>query len=81
MPVNDTHSEDRVGDDVRRAEKEFTTAWEDILRAKSWAMQVLGPLAQADVLRYCIESTGTYHMPVLRAWEGIPRVVNPQVAP
>ena len=40
-------------------------------------MQVLGPLVQADVLRYCIESTGTYHMPVLRAWEGIPCVVNP----
>ena len=35
MPVDDTHSEDRVGDEVRRAEKEFTTAWEDILRAKS----------------------------------------------
>ena len=35
MPVNDPHSEDRVGDEVRRAEKEFTTAWEDILRANS----------------------------------------------
>ena len=43
-------------------------------------MQVSGPLAQADVLRYCIESTGTYHMPVLRAWEGIPCVANPLLA-
>ena len=65
---------------VRRAEKEFTTAWDDLVRAKAWAMEVLGPLAKPDVLRYCIESTGAYHMPVLRAWEGIPCVVNPLLA-
>jgi len=63
--------------EVRRAEKEFTTAWDDLVRAKAWAMEVLGPLAHADVLRCCIESTCAYHMPVLRAWRAIPRVVNP----
>jgi len=33
--------------EVRRAEKEFTTAWVDLVRAKAWAMEVLGPLAHA----------------------------------
>jgi len=42
---------------------------------------VLGSLAQADVLRCCIESTGAYHIPVLRAWKAIPCVVNPLLAP
>ena len=65
---------------VRRAEKEFTTAWDDLVRAKAWAMEVLGPLAKPDVLRYCIESTGAYHMPVLLAWKAIPCVVNPRLA-
>ena len=65
---------------VRRAEKEFTTAWDDLVRAKAWAMEVLGPLAKPDVLRYCIESTGAYHMPFLRAWQAIPGVVNPLLA-
>ena len=31
-------------------------------------------------LDYCIESTGTYHMPVLQAFEGRPSVVNPMLA-
>ena len=31
-------------------------------------------------LHYCIESTSTYHLPVLLAWEGSPSVVNPSIA-
>ena len=31
-------------------------------------------------LHYCIESTSTYHLPVLLAWEGTPSVVNPSIA-
>jgi len=42
---------------------------------------MLGSLAQADVLRCCIESTGAYQMPVLCAWKAIPCVVNPLLAP
>jgi len=70
----------QLGGQVRRAEKEFTTSWDDLVRAKAWAMEVLGPLAKPDVLRYCIESTGAYHMPVLLAWKAIPCVVNPLLA-
>jgi len=51
------------------------------VRATVWTMEVLGSLAQADVLRCCIESTGAYHMPFLRAWQAIPGVVNPLLAP
>ena len=49
--------------------------------SKVMRLEVLGSLAQADVLRCCIESTGAYHMPVLRAWKAIPCVVNPLLAP
>ena len=50
------------------------------MRATVWTMEVLGSLAQADVLRCCIESTGAYQMPVLCAWKAIPCVVNPLLA-
>ena len=34
---------------MRRAEKEFTTAWDDLARAKVWAMEVLGSLAHHSI--------------------------------
>lgn len=33
-----------------------------------------------DNLRYCLESTGTYHFPVMKAFGGKPAVVNPLLA-
>jgi transposase len=65
---------------IRQREKEFPTHWESLVAAKRWVLGILGTLAQADTLRYCIESTGTYHLPVLKAWGGIPSVVNPLLA-
>jgi transposase len=65
---------------VRQREKEFPTHWNSLVAARRWVLAILGPLAQADTLRYCIESTGTYHLPVLKAWGGIPSVVNPLLA-
>ena len=50
-----------------------------MLEAKEWITNKLGSLLQGP-LRYCIESTGTYHMPVLRAFGGEPSVVNPLLA-
>ena len=71
----------RAGDSViRQQEREFSTQWPDLLRAKDWVCNLLGPIADPEQLRYCIESTGTYHFPVLRAWRGIPAVVNPLLA-
>ncbi len=72
--------------EVHRAEKEFSTDWPQLVAAKEWTLRTLqavralrGKVAP-DTLRYCIESTGTYHMPVLLAWRGIPCVVNPLLA-
>jgi transposase len=65
---------------VRQREKEFSTHWHDLIAAKLWVLGILGPKADPDTLRYCIESTGTYHLPVLKAFGGIPSVVNPLLA-
>ena len=72
--------------EVRREEREFSTEWPQLLAAKAWTLRVLTKIPAADKvvdeehLRYCIESTGTYHMPVLLAWRGCPSVVNPLLA-
>ena len=69
---------------VQRTEKQFATTWPALLDAHAWALEVLArhlpKKTDPATLRYCIESTGTYHMPVLRAWRGIPSVVNPMLA-
>jgi hypothetical protein len=68
---------------VTRFEREFSTTWLDLCSAKRWAVQhcemAEGTLDEAT-LRYSIESTGTYHNPVLLAWRGTPSVVNPMLA-
>ena len=67
------------GGRVWRAERECGVDWPSPLEAKEWITKTLGSLLQGP-LRYCIESTGTYHMPVLRAFGGEPSVVNPLLA-
>jgi transposase len=67
------------GHSVLRTEKEFPVDWPSLEEARDWAVHVLGSLYKAP-LRYCIESTGTYHMPVLLAFGGAPTVVNPTLA-
>lgn len=64
---------------VRRSEKEFPTTWPGILDAHKWTLARLNSRATKADLRYCIESTGTYHFPILRAWRGVPTVVNPHL--
>jgi transposase len=64
---------------VQRLEHEFATTWTGIKSALRWVLEKLGLLATQDTLRYCIESTGTYHFPILKAWEGVPCVINPHL--
>lgn len=69
--------------EVRQFESEFQTTWTDLLAARSWVLSLVKRAdKEADVenLRYTIESTGTYHYPVLLAWRGKPSVVNPVLA-
>lgn len=73
----------QVASEVTRFEAEFTTAWPEIERAKAWVMAHLtANRVEVDpaMLRYTIESTGTYHQPVLLCWQGLPSVVNPLLA-
>jgi transposase len=65
-------------------EREFPTSWAGLLDARRWAVHQLahhcGEFREDEPLRYTIESTGCYHLPVLRAWGGVPSVVNPLLA-
>jgi hypothetical protein len=73
----------RVRKEVVRFEREFRTTWTDLLAAFKWAVDRLavGKISlPPESVRYTIESTGTYHMPVLLAWRNVPSVVNPTLA-
>jgi hypothetical protein len=66
-----------------RAESEFPTSWDGLKRARDWALDILAAHGQSvpgATLRYTLESTGVYHLPVCLAWEGVPSVVNPTLA-
>ena len=65
---------------------EFSTDWNMLIAAKAWVLKVITscsdpvPDLSAIPFHYCIESTSTYHMPILLAWEGQPSIVNPTIA-
>ena len=65
---------------IDRHEREFSTNWPDLIEAKRWILGHLQGLATERSLEFTIESTGCYHYPVLRAFEGHPHVVNPLLA-
>ncbi len=70
----------RDSKNVTRTEAEFRTDWRSLKRAHEWALRQVPDVTDPAQLRYCIESTATYHLPVLKAWGGIPCVVNPLLA-
>jgi len=57
-------------------QQEFDTTIEGLRQADVWIRDRLGLLA-AEGYDYYIESTGTYHWPVMRILSGRPHVVNP----
>lgn len=69
-----------VGNRVLRYEREATTDWTDLVRAKDWVLEVINQHHVCASFHYTIESTGNYHMPVLKAFGGTPRVINPMLA-
>jgi len=74
------------GTEVIRFEKDFATGWDQLRAAKLWILDMLAanlPAATpspADRLEYTLESTGCYHLPVVRALGGVPHIVNPLLA-
>ena len=74
----------RQGNAIKRYESEYATAWASMVSAGEWARNVIKeksvPSIEPELLHYSIESTSTYHLPVLKAFQGKPSVVNPVLA-
>lgn len=65
--------------------REFPTDWNSLVKAKSWVQQVISTCSDpvpdlSSPMHYCLESTSTYHLPVVMAWEGTPSIINPTIA-
>lgn len=72
---------------VMKYDRTFPTTWECLNNAREWIKEILmskpnPPLKMTEIepIRYTIESTSVYHLPVLRALGGQPSVVNPLLA-
>lgn len=64
---------------------QFETDWQSVVSAKDWVISVIESQSSPSVhvtddLHYCIESTSVYHVVVLKAWKGVPSVINPAIA-
>ena len=77
----------KINDKYKRFEKTYDTDWKSLLAAREWAETIVRnkpvpALREEEIIpfHYTIESTGTYHYPVLRAFGGKPSVVNPLLA-
>ena len=65
--------------------REYPTDWKSLTSARDWAATVIAsfsapPVDMSKPLHYCIESTSTYHIPVIMAFGGVSAIVNPQIA-
>jgi len=74
----------RTGEAIRKFEGTYPTSWGTLHTAHDWTRQIICakscPTINPDRLRYTIESTSTYHMPIIKAWGGNPCVINPLLA-
>lgn len=65
---------------------EFSTTLPVLSDSKDWAIATIRSSSippvevTEDSLHYCIESTGSYHLPVIMMWKGEPSIVNPSLA-
>jgi hypothetical protein len=64
---------------------EFGTDWDSLVKAREWCILVLNkksdsPPDPSIPIHYCIESTSTYHQPIILAFGGTPSIVNPTLA-
>ena len=72
----------RCGNNIEIAQKDFGTAWNDLIEGRDWCIKVLMEKADpipdmSEPLHYVLESTANYHMPVCMAWGGNPTIINP----
>lgn len=69
---------------VHKFENTFDTTWYGLKNAKDWVIDIIKtksiPTVNPEPLIYTIESTGTYHLPVIKAFGGNPSIANPLLA-
>ena len=74
----------RQGDLIKKYESERRTSWPGLLEACEWTKNTIIaksiPSVNPEPLHYTIESTSTYHLPVCKAFQGKPSIVNPVLA-
>ena len=64
---------------------DFDTDWNSLIAAKKWVVDTIrnysNPVPDMRLpLHYVLEATSTYHMPIIRAWGGVPSIINPMLA-
>ena len=76
----------KAGQEFKKYQHTFPTDPKSIDAARKWVIDTIEknsvpPITvKADTLSYSIESTSTYHLPVVQRWGGIPEIVNPKLA-
>ena len=76
----------KAGKEFKKYQHTFPTDPKSIDAARKWVIDTIEknsvpPITvKADTLSYSIESTSTYHLPVVQRWGGIPEIVNPKLA-
>lgn len=74
----------KQGSAIKMFESEHRTTWEGLVNAGEWAINIIReksiPTIEPEPLRYTIESTSTYHLPIIKAIKGKPSIVNPALA-
>lgn len=76
----------RIDKQIKEYHFQCETDLTSILHAKEFAVQLIEHFSaphidvSRETLRYACESTGNYHQPLLKAWGGVPIVVNPSIA-
>ena len=76
----------RVDKQVKEYHFQCETDRISILHAKEFAIQLIEHFSiphidvNRDKIRYACESTGNYHQPLIKAWKGVPIVINPSIA-
>ncbi len=67
-------------------QKRFNTDPESIDKAHEWVIQIIETrsdppiIVNNETLSYTIESTSSYHLPLVQRWGGVPEIINPKLA-
>ena len=76
----------RIEKNVKEYHFQCKTDHASLLHAKDFAIKIIEHFSEPHIdvdrekVRYACESTGNYHQPLLKAWGGVPIVVNPSIA-